>query len=254
MSRNSLAFTLAACLSVVAVAAVATLRADDIAATIDQPSGGATSSPVIRPLSPDDHFVGNPNAAVTFVVYNDFECPYCQLFHPTALSLVDAIGRNGGVSVAYRHFPNDRRHQRARDAAIASECVAELAGDEKFFSYAEILYAGAPDSLSEESLQAAATGLGVDVEALTTCRVGEAARARVERDYQDGLRLAANDPAFGTPYIVALAQDGRQVTVSGNASRAELIEVARTLSASIEAAPEIAPANSGAARAALFLF
>lgn len=229
MNRNSLALAAAACLAVVALTIVATRRADDIAATLAKPSSAATSSPVVRPLSADDHFVGNPNAEVTFVVYNDFECPYCKIFHPTALSLVDAIGQSGAVSVAYRHFPNEARHPRARDSAIASECVAELAGDEKFFSYAEILYAGSPDSLSEESLQAAAAGLGVDIEAFTACRAGENARTRVDRDYRDGLALAANDSAFGTPYIVALAQDGRQVTISGNATRAHLIEVANLL-------------------------
>jgi protein-disulfide isomerase len=238
MHRNSLALALSACLAVAALAAVATMRADDIAATIDRPESPATTSPVIRPLSKDDHFVGNPNATVTFVVYNDFECPYCKLFHPTALSLVDAIGQDGGASVVYRHFPNDRRHERAQDAAVASECVAELGGSEKFFSYAEILYANSPDSLSEESLQAAAAGLGIDPDAFTACRVGEAAKARVARDYQDGLELAKNDPAFGTPYIVALSHDGRQVTISGNASRADLIQVARVLSLPPEAAAE----------------
>lgn len=216
------------------------MRADDIAGTLDRPAAAeaATSSPRIRPLTADDHFVGNPNAEVAFVVYNDFECPYCQLFHPTALSLVEAIGQGGSVSVVYRHFPNDRRHPRSKDAAIASECVAELGGDEKFFAYAEILFAGAPDSLSEEALAAAAAGLGIDPIAFSDCRVGEDARARVERDYEDGLELAKNDVAFGTPYIVALSHDGRQVTVSGNASRADLINIAATL-----ATPEGKAAN-----------
>lgn len=229
MNRNSIALAVAACLSIAALAAVATMRADDIAANIDRPEQPATTSPVIRPLTPEDHFIGNPNAPVTFVVYNDFECPYCQIFHPTAVSLVDAVGQNGAVAVAFRHFPNDRRHQRAKDAAIASECVADLAGEEKFFAYADILYAGAPDSLTEEALGAAAAGLGVDPNAFAACRAGDTARERVERDYRDGLELAKNDPAFGTPYIVALAEDGRQVTVSGNASRADLIRIAGSL-------------------------
>jgi protein-disulfide isomerase len=236
VNRNSLALAVAACLAIAALAAVATMRADDIAGSLGG-DAAATTSPRVRPLTPEDHFVGNPNAEVAFVVYNDFECPYCKLFHPTALSLVEAIGQGGGVSVAYRHFPNEQRHPRSKDAAIASECVAALAGDEKFFAYAEILYAGAPDSLSEEALGAAAAGLGVDPVAFADCRAGEDARARVERDYQDGLALAKNDPAFGTPYIVALSQDGRQVTVSGNASRADLIDIAATLAAPAADAP-----------------
>jgi protein-disulfide isomerase len=230
MQKHGLYYAIAACLAVAAIAAVLTLRADDIASTtIGQDSEVATTSPKIRPLSPQDHFIGNPNANVTFVVYNDFECPYCRIFHPTALSLVDALGQDGAVSVAYRHFPNDRRHPRAKDAAVASECVARLGGDEKFFAYAEVLFANAPDSLTEEALQATSAGLGIDPQAFAECRAGDEAEERVARDYQDGLELAKNDPAFGTPYIVALAQDGSQVTVSGNATRAELIEIARTL-------------------------
>jgi protein-disulfide isomerase len=237
VNRNSLALAVAACLAIAALAAVATMRADDIAANLDRPEQPATTSPVIRPLTLDDRFVGNPNAEVTFVVYNDFECPYCKLFHPTALSLVEAIGQGGGVAVVYRHFPNEARHPRAWDAAVASECVAELAGNEKFFAYAEILYAGSPDSLSEEALAAAAAGLGVDPVAFADCRAGEGARARIERDYHDGLALARNDAAFGTPYIVALARDGRQVTVAGNASRADLINIAATLATPAENLP-----------------
>lgn len=234
MNRNSIALALAACLAIAALAAVATMRADDIAGALDRPEAPATTSPVIRPITPDDRIVGNPNAEVSFVVYNDFECPYCKLFHPTALSLVEAIGQSGGVSVIYRHFPNERRHPRSKDAAIAAECVGELAGAEKFFAYAEILYAGAPDSLSDEALGAAAAGLGLDPVAFADCRAGEVARARVERDYQDGLTLAKNDAAFGTPYIVAISRDGRQVTVSGNASRADLIGIAATLATPAE--------------------
>jgi protein-disulfide isomerase len=229
MSRHGVSLTIAACLAVAALAMVATSRADDIAGALTSSGGAATSSPRIRPLSPEDHFLGNPNAEVTFVVYNDFECPYCKLFHPTAMSLVEAIGQEGAVSVAYRHFPNDRRHPLAREAGVAAECVADLLGNEKFFAYAEILYAGAPDSLSDEALTAAAAGLGADPEAFADCRQSDEARERVERDYQDGLELAKNDAAFGTPYIVALAKSGDQVTISGNATRAELIDVAKTL-------------------------
>jgi protein-disulfide isomerase len=231
MTPKNIAYALAACLSIAALALVATRRADDIAGVMSANGATATTSPVIRPLGPDDHFIGNPNADVTFVVYNDFECPYCKLFHPTAISLVEAIGQEGAVSVAYRHFPNERRHPRAKDASVAAECVARTGGNEAFFAYAEILYAGAPDSLSEEALMAAAAGLEIDVEAFADCRADDDARERVELDYEDGLELAKNDPAFGTPYIVALGKDGSQVTISGNATRAELIEVAETLMA-----------------------
>src|SRR3989338_7237718 len=36
----------------------------------------------IKPVSPSEHILGNPNAQVKIVEYSDIECPFCKRFHP----------------------------------------------------------------------------------------------------------------------------------------------------------------------------
>src|SRR3989338_9765071 len=37
----------------------------------------------VRPVSKEDHIVGNLNAKVVIIEYSDTECPYCKVFHNT---------------------------------------------------------------------------------------------------------------------------------------------------------------------------
>ncbi len=35
----------------------------------------------VRPISADDHMLGNPNADVVIIEYSDTECPFCKSFY-----------------------------------------------------------------------------------------------------------------------------------------------------------------------------
>ena len=82
-----------------------------------------------------DHFRGNKNASVKLIEYSDFQCPYCQRFHPTMQQMLSEYSDK--VAWIYRHFPLDSIHPQARPAALASECVFELGGDEAFWKFAD---------------------------------------------------------------------------------------------------------------------
>ena len=108
--------------------------------------GGAAATQGIEKLSADqaakvpklkdqDHVKGNKNAEVLLIEYSDFQCPYCQRFHPTTLQILE--GYKDQVALVYRHFPLDQLHPYARPAAEASECIKEIGGEDAFWKFAD---------------------------------------------------------------------------------------------------------------------
>lgn len=93
----------------------------------------------IPKVSEADHLRGSANATIVLVEYSDFECPFCQSFHPTMTQIMAEYGDR--VAWVYRHYPL-AFHPQAQKAAEASECVAKLSNDETFWQYADSLFAG----------------------------------------------------------------------------------------------------------------
>lgn len=92
----------------------------------------------IKPITGEDHIFGNSDAPIKIVEFSDLECPFCQKFHPTVKQIVEDY--DGQVTWVYRHFPLESIHSYARPAAEASECVAELGGNDAFWQYLDLLF------------------------------------------------------------------------------------------------------------------
>src|SRR3990172_9010082 len=105
-----------------------------------------TRAAALRPVSKGrDHIRGDPAAPVTLVEYSDFECPFCKRFHGTVKKLVDESG--GRVRWVFRHFPLDDLHPvKARKEAVASECAAELGGNDAFWKFADRFFELTPSN------------------------------------------------------------------------------------------------------------
>ncbi|MDO8648266.1 MAG: thioredoxin domain-containing protein [Candidatus Peregrinibacteria bacterium] len=106
----------------------------------EAPSGivpTAAAADVIPVDTKTEHIRGNPKATVAVIEYSDFECPFCQRVHPTYKQLMTLYGDK--IMWVYRHYPLSF-HQNAQPAAEASECVAELGGNEKFWEFADIVF------------------------------------------------------------------------------------------------------------------
>lgn len=98
-----------------------------------------TTETKIRPVSPEDHVVGDLNTAKLVIVeYSDMECPFCQRFHEIMKRVV--ADSNGDVAWVYRHFPLPQLHPKATQAAEASECAWEQGGNEAFWKYADKVF------------------------------------------------------------------------------------------------------------------
>lgn len=68
------------------------------------PNQGAVKSAGKITIKDSDHIKGDKNAPVTLVEFSDFQCPYCQKFHPTMQKVMEEY--QGKVRWAYRHFPD----------------------------------------------------------------------------------------------------------------------------------------------------
>lgn len=115
---------------------------ENVMAVIDEVRSGKVTVPYtgdLPPLIEGEHVMGNPNTAdVTIVEYSDFECPFCARFHPVLEQVV--AESNGSVAWVYRQFPLTQIHEHAFERAIASECVAQIKGNDAFWEYANLLF------------------------------------------------------------------------------------------------------------------
>jgi protein-disulfide isomerase len=100
-------------------------------------SGAQPTAGKIKPVTSSDHIRGNANAKVTLVEYSDFECPFCQRFHPVTQELLKTYGDK--IRFVYRHFPLSF-HANAQKEAEASECIAELGGQDKFWNFVDTIF------------------------------------------------------------------------------------------------------------------
>lgn len=167
---------------------------------------GAKNVP--RP-SAEDHMRGEKDAPVTLIEYSDFSCPFCGRHHTTAKQLVEES--EGKVNWVYRHFPLGFHDPAATNQATASECVAEVGGEEKFWEFADLLYEN--QSVGErEDLADLAEEIGVDASKVLTCLESE----KYVKVVQDQLTEGQNSGVMGTPGNILINNEtGETKALSG---------------------------------------
>jgi protein-disulfide isomerase len=146
-------------------------------------------------VNADDYVRGNPDAPITIVEFSDLECPFCKRFHSTMQQALTEYGDQ--VRWVYKHFPIDQLHPKADKEAEAAECAGELGGNEKFWAYIDRVFEITPSNngLDLTLLPQIAKGLGLDQKAFEDCLNSGKYAEKVERQYQEGVRLGVN----GTP-------------------------------------------------------
>jgi len=163
----------------------------------------------VKAFSADDHILGNPNASVKLILFSDFECPYCKTFHEDTVQKL-AKEYDGKVAIAFRQFPI---HSQSGKEAIASECVASLGGNDKFWAFVDELFAVTPsnDGLDLTQLPKMAKKVGVDEAEFNKCLTSGKFDARITADVQDGKAAGLQ----GTPYTIVVAPTGDVFPING---------------------------------------
>ncbi len=159
----------------------------------------------VLPVTAKDHVRGSRDADVYLIEYSDFHCEYCGMFHDTIEQVLQKYG--GRVAWVYRHTPYQPG---AKEAAVASECIAEQKGDDAFWAYADAAFKDQRAVDAQWSLDEAKT-LGVDVDAYTTCIHSGKYDSVIAEDTRNAQELGGN----GTPYNVLLTKNGDMVKFAG---------------------------------------
>ncbi|PCI29954.1 hypothetical protein COB55_01070 [Candidatus Wolfebacteria bacterium] len=171
-------------------------------------SAAGTQNIELRPVDATDHIFGDPNAPITIIEYSDFECPFCGRFHPTLEQVVRE--RPNEVRWVYRNFPLTSIHSRARGAAIASECVAKLGGNDAFWQFSDTLFKN-HRQLGTKLYESRLEQFGITKEEFSTCvKDPEIARA-VDEDTREAAGLGGT----GTPFSVIINAKGEATPFSG---------------------------------------
>lgn len=177
-------------------------------------NGSPTVSSVnMRPVTSEDHILGNPNADVVIVEYSDTECPFCKDFHSVLKRVMNDYGKKGQVAWVYRHFPIESLHSKAPKEAEATECVNELGGAEKFWQYLDLIYAttNSNDSLDPDLLPVLAGKVGVSVSEFNKCLASDRYAEKVQSDYDDAVSAGGR----GTPNTILITKDGDKTVFQG---------------------------------------
>jgi protein-disulfide isomerase len=149
----------------------------------------------VRAPSAQDHLIGSLTAPLVLIEYSDFQCPFCNVVHPTLKRIVDES--NGQIAWVYRHLPLESLHPNARPAALASECVAEQLGNDGFWKFAGIIFAD-QSKMSADYYVQVAVQLGADKTKFNSCVSSNKYASRVDADSQEAQANGGN----GTPYTV----------------------------------------------------
>jgi len=167
---------------------------------------------LVRSVQPDDHILGNPNARIVIVEYSDFECPFCKSFHETMHQVIDVYGPTGDVAWVFRQFPLAQLHSKAPREAQASECAAQLGGNDAFWKYADRIYEITPSNngLDLSKLPEIAAQIGLSVDAFNACMEGSDAKNAVDEDVAEAFSAGGR----GTPHNVIIVGD-QQVVLEG---------------------------------------
>jgi protein-disulfide isomerase len=147
-----------------------TTTTDDTTVTQFDPSVGDGTTTV---SIDDDPKLGSNDAKVAIVEFSDYECPFCKRhFEETSELIKEAYVDTGDVLWVYRDFPLDFHDPLASKEAQAAECIDDLAGDDKYFEYHDLIFTNTISNgqgLEESKLYDFATEVGVNRDEFASC-------------------------------------------------------------------------------------
>lgn len=169
--------------------------------TVTKPVEKQLATLDLSPVSASDHILGSKDAKIKIVEFSDTDCPYCQAFMPTLKKIMNEYGKTGEVAWVYRHFAV---HPNVPYEAQATECAAELGGNDKFWRYLDLLFSKKDfyqqpyKGTDPKDLPKLASSLGIDSDDFINCLESEKYKDKVDAQRAEAVALGGN----GTPFSV----------------------------------------------------
>jgi protein-disulfide isomerase len=159
-------------------------------------------TPTVYPME-NGMAIGNPNAKVKILAFEDFQCTSCKVYVDNVESkfLTSSYITSGEAYYEFMQFPfidANSVTKESHQAANASMCALAQG---KFWEYNEILFAnqGAENggSFNNKRLVAFAESLGLDMTQFNQCFNADTYKAQIDAEYQQGVSMGVT----GTPTI-----------------------------------------------------
>lgn len=144
---------------------------------------------MLRPPIDDKDQKYGMNKNIVLVEFGDYQCPHCGHAYPLLKKLVEEL--RDEMTFVFRNFPLAEAHPFATAAALA----AEAAGNQgKFWEMHDLIFENQHRLSSRVFLDFAAS-LQLDENKFVTDWKSDTTLAKVERDFESGVRSGVN----GTP-------------------------------------------------------
>jgi protein-disulfide isomerase len=186
-----------------------------------------SASPI--PVTGKDPQWGNADAPVTVVIFSDFECPFCSRVNPTIKQIKDTYGPQK-VRVVWKNQPLPF-HQNARPAALASQTVFALGGNDAFWKFHDLAFEN-QKGLTEEAFSKWAAAAGVDVAKFKADYGSKKHAAKIDEDAAIAQKVGATGtPAFrinGVTLVGAQPFDKFKETIDAQLAEAQKLIAAGT--------------------------
>ncbi|HMO78132.1 MAG TPA: thioredoxin domain-containing protein [Candidatus Paceibacterota bacterium] len=203
-SNSSLAIPISIVLGFGLIAIAIYFSASGTTAPNNNQAAAVTAPPPanIRTVDSSDNIRGNPNAPILIVEYSDYDCPFCKRFHETMNQVMNEYGVGGKVAWVYRQLPIAQLHPNAPKISEAALCVSELAGNDAFWTFSDLVFGerGINDPTNMSRLAEFAGKAGADTSAFNSCLESGRMAARVNESANEAAAAGIN----GTPqsYII----------------------------------------------------
>lgn len=165
----------------------------------------------LEKVSGDEHIRGDKNAQLTWIEYSDLECPFCKRIHPDLQKALEEY--KGKIRWVYRHFPLDQIHPKADKEAEATECAAELGGNDGFWKMVDKIFETTPSNngLNLDDLPKLAGQIGLDQNKFKSCLDSGKFADKVEKQFKAGEKAGVT----GTPGNFLLDNKGNVWIIPG---------------------------------------
>jgi len=172
----------------------------------------ANSTDKVNKVTEKDHIKGDPNAPIKIVEFSDFDCPFCARFHNV---MNEVVKDNDDVAWVYRQFPLQSLHPTAPLVALASECAADLGGNDAFWQFADkyIAFRSTNDKgvSDEELIKRAIAETKVDKTDFEACLKSDRLKADVQEDIDNAIATGGR----GTPWSIVISPNGKTYPING---------------------------------------